>query len=98
MQKVRIPDSQHVELECLRKAVDDFIELNDLDPKELYFLWDEEPESVVFTQDYLEENYGNDWDMAMETVMAVGERDLDNKIRYWRHILNNMNEGMYNGE
>lgn len=79
---IRLPDPQHAYLDALYKTANE--SLTDL---QVAAIAASEPESVVFTQDYLDEAYGSDYEERYECVMQVGGRDLDAKIRHWEKHL-----------
>lgn len=80
--KVNIPDAQHAHLDAIMSEVYRLMDAG----LDLSWAFDDAPESVVFYGEDLERDYV-DMDEAMETVMLVGARDLDAKIRYWTNIL-----------
>jgi len=86
--KVNIPDAQHAHLNAI---MDEVFRLEDECGEDLTWAHDEAPESNVFLASDLEESFV-DMDEAMETVMEVGARDLDTKIRYWTRILENVRD------
>jgi hypothetical protein len=81
---VHMPDPQHVYLDALRQELDRLLEAREIDADDYAYIVNNAPESVVFTGSDLE---GYDPEEAYDMVMAVGTRDLDNKIRYYEHAL-----------
>lgn len=86
MAHVNMPDPQHLMLSALKAEIDRLFDAGEFDAEDMQWIYENEPESVVFTGEDLEHDYV-DMEEAMETVMAVGERDLDAKIRYWQDVL-----------
>lgn len=84
-----LPDSQHVYLDALYERVYELHDEGVFSADDMGWFFEEEPESVVFSAEYLDEAFAGDFEEARETVMAVGERDLDAKIRYWERIIKN---------
>jgi hypothetical protein len=86
----QIAEYDHV-MEEVNRAIDEL----EIDSDAVNYWFENAPESHVFYQSDLDEAYGGDFDEARETVMAVGGRDLDSKIRYWRRILSDITNGDY---
>ena len=83
---VNIPDPQHAMLTALLSEVDRLRDLGIIDADEYEFMSANEPHSHVFFSEDLDRDYV-DFEDAMDTVRAVGERDLDAKIKYWTREL-----------
>lgn len=81
MPKVNFPDPQHLMLDALHKEVYRLLEDEVIDGEDVQYLFEGEPESVVFTCDDLHD-FESDED-RYDTVMLVGARDLAAKIDYW---------------
>jgi hypothetical protein len=92
--KYPVPDPQHLMLDALKKLVEKAIDAGDLES----WVYEDEPESHVFFQSDLDEGWGGDMEEAMEVVNAVGERDLDAKIRYWQRILADIDDPIRKAE
>lgn len=73
-----VPDAQHAHLDAIMEVVYSMLDANIIDE----YVFEDAPKSVVFAGDDLD-------DIDYEIVMAVGERDLDAKIRYWSGVIVN---------
>lgn len=86
---IRLPDTQQLELDALLEAIEQAFCDGVLDGEDLDYLYENEPESHVFSgEDY--DGY-DDYDEAREIFMEIGSRDLDDKIRYWRREIERIN-------
>jgi len=89
--EIRIPDPQHVMLDALHQEVDRLADSGKIDTDTVQYLYENEPESIVFFGEDLDHDYV-DMEEAMETIRAVGERDLQSKIDYWVTALERLKE------
>lgn len=88
-------DPQHLHLDALMEDVHRAIEEGAISDDCAAWLFEEAPESHVFTGADLDDAFAGDYDDAAMVVNAVGERDLDDKIRYWTRILEGAARGDY---
>lgn len=85
------PDMQTLYLDALiERAYKAFDELG-VDPDEVAYVVSDEPESHVFSA-WDDEGAYDDLDEYRDVVNMVGERDLDDKIRHWERVLDELDE------
>lgn len=91
-------DPQHLHLDALMEDVGRAIDEGAIGQDNIQWLYDEAPESHVFYAADLDEAFAGDFEDAAMVVNAVGERDLDDKIRYWTGVLARAAQGDLAGE
>lgn len=87
--KINMPDPQHLMLDALHAEIYRLFDEKEIDEDTLQWLFDEEPESHVFTSDDITEE---DYNEEFATIMEVGSRDLEAKISYWGTALRRLAE------
>lgn len=78
-------DPQHAVLDALMDAVYAAIDAGDLSRGDADYAFDNAPESHAYSAADLDT--GDDWDDVRDVVMAVGGRDMADKIDYWTAVL-----------